>query len=77
MAFPYSGQGGYWVGADKALYRTEPAFRAVLAQCDQLLCEERETFLLDIMFGRDGGAGIRSTCPGRRDEASDVLDGTG
>lgn len=55
VAFLYSGQGGYRVGAGKALYRTEPAFRAVLDQCDRLLREERDTSLLDIMFSRDGG----------------------
>jgi acyl transferase domain-containing protein len=44
------------VGAGEALYRTEPAFRAVLDQCDRLLREERDTSLLGIMFGRDGGA---------------------
>ena len=55
MAFLYSGQGGHWVGMGKALYRTEPAFRAVLDQCDRLLREERDDSLLDVMFGRDGG----------------------
>ncbi len=55
VAFLYSGQGGHWMGADKALYRTEPAFRAVLDQCDRLLREERDTSLLDVMFGRDDG----------------------
>ncbi|MCY3660833.1 MAG: SDR family NAD(P)-dependent oxidoreductase [Caldilineaceae bacterium] len=57
VAFLYSGQGGHWMGAGQVLYRTEPAFRAVLDQCDQLLREERNTSLLDIMFGRDGGEG--------------------
>ena len=57
VAFLYSGQGGHWMGMGKTLYRTEPVFRAVLDQCDQLLREERDTSLLDIMFGRDGGEG--------------------
>ena len=55
VAFLYSGQGGHWVGMGEVLYRTEPAFRAVLDQCDRLLREERNASLLDVMFGRDGG----------------------
>ena len=52
-AHGHPGQGGYRVGAGKALYRTEPAFRPVLDQCGRLLREERDTSLLDIMFGRE------------------------
>ncbi|MXZ43061.1 MAG: acyltransferase domain-containing protein, partial [Caldilineaceae bacterium SB0666_bin_21] len=55
VAFLYSGQGDHWVGMGEVLYRTEPAFRAVLDQCDRLLREERNASLLDVMFGRDGG----------------------
>ena len=57
VAFLYSGQGGHRAGMGEALYRTEPAFRAVLDQCDRLLREERDASLLDAMFGRDGGEG--------------------
>ena len=55
VAFLYSGQGDHWIGMGEVLYRTEPAFRAVLDQCDRHLREERNASLLDVMFGRDGG----------------------
>lgn len=55
VALLYSGQGDHWVGMGEVLYRTEPAFRAVLDQCDRHLREERNASLRDVMFGRDGG----------------------
>ena len=54
VAFFYSGQGGHWVNLGKDLFQTEPVFRAVLHQCDQLLRDEQNISLLDFMFGRDG-----------------------
>ena len=57
VALVYSGAGGQWAGMGVELYRTEPVFRAILNYCDQLLREERETSLLDVMFGRAGAEG--------------------
>ena len=57
VAFAYSSQGGEWTGMGEALYRTEPAVRAVLDRCDELVREERGASLLDVMFGRPDAAG--------------------
>ena len=43
-----------WKGMGHALYRTEPAARAVLDRCDEVVRELRGESLLDVMFG--GGA---------------------
>ena len=57
VAFAYSGPGGHWPGMGAALYRSEPAARAVLDRCDAVLRAERGAPLLDTMFGADGAAG--------------------
>jgi len=35
--FVFSGQGGLWRGAGRALFRREPAFRAAIERCDDLM----------------------------------------
>ncbi len=57
VAFVYTGEGSRWVGMGKALYESEPVFRAVLDRCDAALREVRGASLLDVMFGRPGAAG--------------------
>ncbi len=52
IAFAYTGQAGEWADMAEALYQTEPVARAVLDRCDQVAREERDTSLLDVMFGR-------------------------
>ncbi len=54
VAFAYTGQGSEWIGLSKALYESEPVVRAVLDRCDKVLREERDTSLLDAMFGQTG-----------------------
>ena len=56
-AFVYTGQGNQWEGMGEALYRSEPAFRAVLDRCDRYVRQERGASLLDVMFGRPGASG--------------------
>ena len=41
VAFAYTGQASQWVGMGRALYESEPVFRAVLDRCDELLRQER------------------------------------
>ena len=54
IAFAYTGQGSQWIGMGKDLYESEPVVRAVLDRCDKVLREERNTSLLDAMFGQTG-----------------------
>ena len=52
VAFAYTGQGSQWIGMGKDLYESEPVVRAVLDRCDKALRAERDTSLLDAMFGQ-------------------------
>ncbi|MCY4594958.1 MAG: SDR family NAD(P)-dependent oxidoreductase [Bryobacterales bacterium] len=54
VAFAFADDGGQWVGMGETLYASEPVVRAVLNRCDAALQGERETSLLDVMFGRPG-----------------------
>ena len=57
VAFAYTGQASQWPGMGAALYESEPAVRAVLDRCDDVLGEQRDASLLDVMFGRPGAVG--------------------
>ena len=52
IAFVYTGQDNQWIGMGKALYESEPVVRSVLDRCDKVLKEERDTSLLDAIFGQ-------------------------
>ena len=54
VAFAYTGQASQWEGMGRALYESEPVFRAVIDHCDDLLRQERGVSLLDVMLGADG-----------------------
>ena len=57
VAFVYTDEAGRCAGMGEALYESEPVVRAVLDRCDALIRETRSASLLDVMFGRAGGAG--------------------
>ena len=57
VAFAYTGQGSQWAGMGLALHEQEPVARAVLDRCENVFRAERDTSLLDVMFGRATGNG--------------------
>ena len=56
VAFVYADEAGRWAGMGEALYESEPVARTVLDRCDALMRETHGASLLDVMFGRAGGA---------------------
>ena len=56
VAFAYTGQASQWVGMGRALYDSEPVYRAVLDRCDEVLRAERGVSILEVMFGSGADA---------------------
>ena len=54
VAFIFTGQASQWVGMGERLYETEPIFRNVLEQCNQILYADRGVSLLEVMFAQNG-----------------------
>ena len=54
VAFAFTGQGSQWAGMGQVLYEREPVARAILDRCEEVFQAERNTSLLDAMFGRTG-----------------------
>lgn len=54
IAFAYTGQGSQWAGMGKALYESEPVFKHIIDQCDEVIRRERDSSLTDRLFGAPG-----------------------
>jgi len=60
IVFMFPGQGAQYAGMGRALYASEPAFRAALDECAEILVGELGFDLRDRLFG-DDAAGLRET----------------
>ena len=49
IAFLFTGQGAQYAGMARQLYETQPAFRATLDQCDQILGPYLNRSLLSVI----------------------------
>ncbi len=56
VAFLYTGQGAQYVGMGRGLFRTQPAFRRAMEDCDRVYREAEGTSLLDMLYGEDADA---------------------
>ena len=60
VVFMFPGQGAQYAGMGRALYASEPAFRAALDECAEILAGELGFDLRERLFG-DDAAGLRET----------------
>jgi acyl transferase domain-containing protein/NADPH:quinone reductase-like Zn-dependent oxidoreductase/NAD(P)-dependent dehydrogenase (short-subunit alcohol dehydrogenase family)/acyl carrier protein len=50
VAFLFTGQGSQYAGMGRRLFETQPFFRAVLEQCDQILSAHMDRSLLSLLY---------------------------
>jgi acyl transferase domain-containing protein/SAM-dependent methyltransferase len=53
VVFLFTGHGAHYAGMGRALYETQPVFRAAIERCDALLRAEVDCTLSTILFGDD------------------------
>ncbi|MCK4897144.1 MAG: type I polyketide synthase, partial [Anaerolineales bacterium] len=53
IAFLFSGQGSQYVGMGQQLYETQPSFREIINQCDELMRQYLGVSLLSVLYPED------------------------
>jgi myxalamid-type polyketide synthase MxaB len=61
VAFLFSGQGSQYAGVGKELFETEPSFRRILEECDEILRDELSVPLLSVLFDEGPESSIAET----------------